>query len=100
MVVHLGTNGPISQSTLDSFLATMNDVPNVIIMTVSVNRGWTAENNAMLRAADLEGDNKILLDWEVRAAECPGQCFYEDGFHLRPEGQKFYADLISDILGI
>jgi hypothetical protein len=78
----------------------MNDVPNVIMMTLKVDRAWTAENNAMLRAADLEGDNKILLDWEVQAAECPGQCFYDDGFHLRPEGQQYYANLISDILGI
>jgi peptidoglycan/LPS O-acetylase OafA/YrhL len=100
VVVHLGTNGPISQSTLDTFLATMNGVPNVIIMTIRVARGWTAENNTLLRAADLEGDNKILLDWEVLSAECPGQCFYDDGFHLRPEGQIYYADLISDILGI
>ena len=100
VVVHLGTNGPISQSTLDSFLATMDGVPNVIIMTIKANRGWTAGNNEMLRAADHEGDNKILLDWEVRSAECPGQCFYDDGIHLRPEGQKYYADLISDILGI
>ncbi len=100
VVVHLGTNGPISQSTLDSFLATMDGVPNVIIMTIKANRGWTAGNNELLRAADHEGDNKILLDWEARAAECPGQCFYDDGIHLRPEGQKYYADLISDILGI
>jgi hypothetical protein len=100
VVVHLGTNGPISQSTLDSFLATMNGVPNVILLTDKADRGWIADNNALLRAADLEGDNKILLDWEVRSAECPGQCFYGDGIHLRPEGQKFYADLISDILGI
>ena len=100
VVVHLGTNGPISQSTLDNFLATMNGVPNVIIMTIKADREWTADNNAMLRAADVENDNKILLDWEQRAAECPGQCFYGDGIHLRPEGQKYYADLISDILGI
>jgi hypothetical protein len=100
VVVHLGTNGSFSQNTLDSFLATMNDVPNVIIMTVRADRSWTAENNAMLRAADLEGDNKILLDWEALSAECPGQCFYNDGIHLRPEGQQYYANLISDILGI
>jgi len=100
VVVHLGTNGSFSQNTLDTFLATMNGVPNVIIMTVRADRGWTAENNAMLRAADLEGDNKILIDWEVLSAECPGQCFYGDGIHLRPEGQQYYADLISDVLGI
>jgi hypothetical protein len=100
VVVHLGTNGSFSQNTLDSFLATMNDVSNVIILTIRADRSWTAENNAMLRAADLEGDNKILLDWEALSAECPGQCFYSDGIHLRPEGQQYYANLISDILGI
>jgi hypothetical protein len=100
VVVHLGTNGPISQETLDAFLATMDGVPNVILMTVRADRSWTADNNALLRAADHDGDNKILLDWEVRSAECPGDCFYDDGIHLRPAGQQYYADLISDILGI
>ncbi|HEX4981775.1 MAG TPA: acyltransferase family protein [Ilumatobacteraceae bacterium] len=100
VVVHLGTNGSFSQNTLDTFLSTMNGVPNVIIMTVKADRSWTAENNTMLRAADVENDNKILLDWEVLSAECPGQCFYGDGIHLRPEGQTYYANLISDLLGI
>ena len=36
----------------------------------------------MLRVADHEGDNKILLDWEALSAECPGECFYADGIHL------------------
>ena len=100
VVVHLGTNGPITQQTLDAFLATMDGVPNVILVTVRADRSWTADNNALLRAADHDGDNKILLDWEVRSAECPGECFYHDGIHLRPEGQQYYANLISDILGI
>ena len=100
VVVHLGNNGSFSQATLDAFLATMDDVPNVILMTVRADRSWTADNNALLRAADREGDNKILIDWEVLAAECPGECFYDDGIHLRPDGQDYYADLITDILGI
>ena len=100
VVVHLGNNGPISQATLDVFVATMDDVPNVILMTDRADRSWTADNNALLRAADHEGDNKILLDWEVLADDCPGECFYDDGIHLRPDGQDYYADLISDILGI
>jgi hypothetical protein len=100
VVVHLGVNGPFSQQTLDAFLATMDEVPNVILVTVKADRSWTAENNALLRAADREGDNKILLDWEVLSADCPGDCFYEDGIHLRPDGQQYYANLIADILGL
>ena len=94
------TNGSFSQETLDAFLATMDDVPNVILVTVKADRSWTAENNALLRAADHEGDNKILLDWEVLVGRLPGDCFYGDGIHLRPDGQQYYADLIADVLGI
>jgi hypothetical protein len=100
VVVHLGTNGPFSRETLDALLATMDDVPNVIILTVRADRSWTAENNALLRAADLEGDNKILLDWEALSAQCPGECFYDDGIHLRPDGQQYYTNLIADVLGL
>ncbi|HWM21167.1 MAG TPA: hypothetical protein VNO51_15855 [Ilumatobacteraceae bacterium] len=100
VVVHLGTNGSFSQATLDAFLATLDGVPNVILMTVRADRGWTAENNALLRAADLEGDNKILIDWETLSSQCPGECFYEDGIHLRPVGQQYYANLIADVIGL
>lgn len=100
VVVHLGTNGPISQETLDAFLATLNGVPNVILMTVRADREWTAANNALLRAADHEGDNKIMIDWETLSANCPGECFYDDGIHLRPAGQQYYTNLIADVLGI
>ena len=31
VVVGLGNNGPITQETLDAFLATMDGVPNVIL---------------------------------------------------------------------
>jgi hypothetical protein len=100
VVVQLGTDGPFSQETLDALLATMDDVPNVILMTVKADRSWTAGNNALIRAADHERDNRLLLDWEALSANCPGECFFDDGIHLRPDGQTYYADLITDILGI
>ena len=34
------------------------------------------------------------------ANECPGNCFYDDGIHLRQDGQDYYADLIFQQLGI
>jgi peptidoglycan/LPS O-acetylase OafA/YrhL len=99
VVVHLGTNGPISQETTDAFMETLSSVPNVIVMTVRANRGWTAGNNEILRG--LNGrPNVILLDWEQESQNCPGNCFYDDGIHLRPEGQAFYSQLIFDRLGI
>lgn len=100
VVVHLGVNGSFSQATLDSFLATMDEVPNVILVTVKADRSWTAENNALLRTAAESRTNVLLLDWEALSGDCPGDCFYPDGIHLRPDGQHYYANLIADVLGL
>ncbi len=35
VIVHLGTNGPISQETLDSFFAELRDVRRVVVLLVS-----------------------------------------------------------------
>jgi peptidoglycan/LPS O-acetylase OafA/YrhL len=99
VVVHLGTNGSISQDTVDAFMAPLVEVPNVIVMTVKAQRNWTAGNNDRLRALGAR-PNVILLDWEILAGQCPGDCFYSDGIHLRPEGQAFYSRQIFDVLGI
>ena len=88
VVVHLGNNGPISQTTLDAFLATMDAVPNVVLITVKANREWTAPNNALLRAADHEGDNKILLDWEATAADAPASASTTTGFTSAPRASS------------
>ncbi len=100
VVVHLGTNGPIGTDTLNAFMDALSGVPNVIVMTVKADRGWTAGNNEKIRGLAGQRPNVIVLDWEANAAGCPGDCFYNDGIHLRPEGQRFYAQLIFDILGI
>ena len=100
VVVHLGTNGYISEETLDAFLAPMSSVKNVIILNVRANREWTASNNAVLTARDSPGDNIILIDWATKSNECVGNCFAADGIHLSSDGQEFYANLIGDVTGI
>lgn len=99
VVVHLGTNGPITADTLDAFMATVAEVPNVVVLTLRAQRPWIAGNNERLRTLSSR-PNVILLDWERLSAECPGPCFYSDGIHLRPEGQRYYSQLIFDVLGI
>ncbi len=99
VIVHLGTNGTIGQESLDQFMDALSGVPNVLVLTVKANRSWTAGNNERLRALSSR-PNVILIDWEQRAAECTDNCFAGDGIHLRAEGQRFYSQLIFDVLGI
>ncbi|MFZ9017135.1 MAG: acyltransferase family protein [Ilumatobacteraceae bacterium] len=100
VIIHLGTNGPISRETLDALLAPLADVPNVVLVNVRANRSWTERNNAILAERDAPGDNIILVDWATRSDECPGNCFAADGIHLTAEGARFYASLIGDVTGL
>jgi peptidoglycan/LPS O-acetylase OafA/YrhL len=98
VVVHLGTNGSFSQETLDAMLATLVDVPVVLLLTGKADRGWIADNNARIRAVPATRPNVTVVDWEVLSAGCEGRCFYDDGIHLTQSGQNFYADVIGRVL--
>jgi len=99
VVVHLGTNGAVGSETMDAFMETLTNVPKVVVMTVRAPRNWIAGNNERIRALT-DRPNVILVDWEQLAQECPGNCFYADGIHLRPDGREYYAMLLRGALGI
>jgi peptidoglycan/LPS O-acetylase OafA/YrhL len=99
VVVHLGTNGGFSQDTLDQMLATLAEVPVVLLLTGKADRGWIADNNARLRAVPASHPNVTVVDWEVLAGGCEGRCFYDDGIHLTQSGQNYYADIVGRVLG-
>jgi hypothetical protein len=99
VVVHLGTNGPITSETLNEFLAPLSSVPNVLLLTNRGPRSWIQGNNALIRARDNPGDNIILVDWEQLSNNCAGNCFASDGIHLSADGVQYYANMIGDITG-
>ena len=99
VVVHLGTNGAVGSDTLAAFMDTLTNVPKVVVMTVRAPRNWVPGNNERIRAL-ADRPNVILVDWEQLASECPGNCFYSDGIHLRPDGREYYAFLLRGALGI
>ncbi len=99
VVIHLGTNGPFSQETLDAMLATVATVPVVVLLTGRADRGWIADNNARLKAVPATHPNVTVVDWEAISAGCEGRCFYDDNIHLTQSGQNYYADMIGTILG-
>jgi peptidoglycan/LPS O-acetylase OafA/YrhL len=100
VVVHLGTNGDFSQDTLDQMMAILADVPVVLVMTGKADRPWVAGNNDKIRALPSSHDNVTVIDWEVLAGGCVGNCFYGDGIHLTQSGQNYYTGLISTVLGL
>ena len=100
VVVHLGTNGPFTQESLDAMMELLWDVPAVIFVTGKADREWVGGNNEMLRALPSTWPNVSVIDWEVLAPLCPGDCFYSDGIHLNQAGQDYYADVVGRVIGI
>ena len=60
---------------------------------------WIGPNNEKLSALPTRFPNVKVVDWPAFAKRCPGDCFYEDGIHLKPDGQRYYAQVVSYFLG-
>ena len=100
VVVHLGTNGPFSQTTLDQMMGLVAEVPRVLVLTGKGDRDWIGGNNAKIRGLAALYPGVTVIDWEVLSEDCTGNCFYDDGIHLTQSGQTFYADVIKHVLGL
>ena len=98
VVIHLGTNGNIGQSDMTRMMDALAGVPQVLLLTIDVDRDWTAGNNGLIYDTVNTYPNVSLLDWAGNAAACPGDCFASDGYHLRADGQVYYAELIDGAL--
>jgi peptidoglycan/LPS O-acetylase OafA/YrhL len=98
VVVHLGTNGTIDDEDMTRMMEALSDVPQVLLLTIDVDKEWTTPNNGLVYDAVNTYPNVSLLDWAGLAPGCPGDCFASDGFHLRPDGQVYYTELIAGAL--
>jgi hypothetical protein len=99
VVIQIGTNGSISQATLDRMMAQMpaDRVPRVRFMTVFSPRKWNAANNALIRALPDKYRNVEIIDWEAAASRIR---ICSDHIHIAcgEDMQQYYADQI--FLGI
>jgi hypothetical protein len=98
VVIHLGTNGDIAPADLTAMMEALVDVPQVLLLTIEVDRAWTEDNNSLIYGAASTYANVSVLYWADLSDSCPGDCFQSDGFHLRPDGQAYYAALIDGAL--
>jgi peptidoglycan/LPS O-acetylase OafA/YrhL len=94
VVVHLGNNGTFTKGEFDQIMRTLSGVDRVEFVNVSVPRTWEEPNNQVIAEGVERYPNTVLVDWHSASTDRP-ELFYKDGYHLRPEGQRIYADLIS-----
>lgn len=97
VVIELGTNGAFSSKQLSGLLDSLKDVRQVVLVNTRVPRNWESTVNSALRKAADAHDNTTLLDWYKASS---GQSFFTpDGVHLKTDGAKLLASLISGAVG-
>jgi hypothetical protein len=97
VVLHLGNNGTVGDSTVEEMFQALKDVPQVIVVNVRVTQPWQDAVNATLAAHAASHPNVKLVDWLTLSAPHPDY-FYSDGTHLRPLGAEFYSAVITQAL--
>ncbi|MEM1333143.1 MAG: acyltransferase family protein, partial [Actinomycetota bacterium] len=100
MVIHLGTNGRISENDMQRMMDAVAEVPEVVLVTNDVDRDYTADNNSLIYGAAAANDNVQVLDWQGLVNSCEGDCLEADGYHLKPDGRRYYASLVAGLLGL
>ena len=99
VVIHLGTNNTVDEKTLDEIMVPLRDVPLVLFVTVHVpSEVRQNTNNRRINELPARYENVKVLDWYAIAKAHP-EYLYSDKIHIRPEGQKVYADLMMQAIG-
>jgi hypothetical protein len=103
VVIQTGTNGSVSDATLDRIMRSLpaDETPHVVFLTVKAPRGWIADNNTRIRALPSRYPNVTVVDWELAAVPIEGELSASDGrIHLATaHAKQFYANLIFDAIG-
>jgi lysophospholipase L1-like esterase len=93
VVVHMGTNGVITQDQMNAMMEVLKDRKRVVFLNLKVPRRWEQGDNDVLASTVARFPNAVLIDWHTIGGSHP-EYFYEDGIHLRPDGARAYAELI------
>jgi peptidoglycan/LPS O-acetylase OafA/YrhL len=94
VVVHMGTNGLITGGEFDAMMDALRTVERVVIVNLKVPRRWEGQDNDEIRAGIARWPNAVMVDWNAQGNAHP-EWFWDDGYHLRPDGAAAYADLIA-----
>jgi hypothetical protein len=77
------------------------DVPQVIVLTVWVDKEWTEANNELILSLPDQYPNVSVGYWSDMAPDCEGNCYARaDGYHLSADGADYYAALITTWAGV
>jgi len=100
LIIHLGTNGPFDKSICAQFVDQFKRERPVVFMTISAPRSWVERSNKAILACvkRFRHSDIRVLPWH-RIAPANPNLLYDDRIHLRPEGARFLALNLSELIG-
>ena len=96
VVLHLGTNGPVTPGDIDAVVAEAPANVPVLLVNVRSHTAWAASVNQVLAEAPARHPRVKIVDWYA-ASEGHREWFQSDGTHFRTmsgPGANAYADLL------
>jgi hypothetical protein len=90
VVLHLGTNGYVTDTQLEEMLNLLADT-HVVLINACAPRRWVDDNNALLSVAASQHPNVKLIDWNAISTE-HAEYFGSDRIHLTAKGIRAYVD--------
>jgi peptidoglycan/LPS O-acetylase OafA/YrhL/lysophospholipase L1-like esterase len=94
VVIHLGTNGVITDGHMQRLKDLLADRQRVIFLNTFVPRSWQNGDNDVIQRWVPQFGNAVLVNWNGEGSLHP-EYFYSDHIHVNPAGQQRYADLIA-----
>jgi lysophospholipase L1-like esterase len=91
LIVHIGTNGPLTQAQFDRLVRITAEVPDVVVVNVRVPKSWEAQSNRVISDNIGPVERMRLSDWHDASGR-PG-VVGSDGVHPTPSGARVYARL-------
>ena len=91
LIVHIGTNGPLTQAQFERLVRLTADVPDVVVVNVRVPKSWEAQSNRVIAENIGAAERLRLADWH-ETSKTPG-VLGSDGVHPTPSGARVYARL-------
>lgn len=93
VVLHVGTNGTVTEPQLKGMLDILATRTRVVLVNVHVPKSWMDGNNALIEKLAPLYPNVVLADWKSEAEGHP-EYFVKDGVHLRPKGMRAFTETI------
>jgi peptidoglycan/LPS O-acetylase OafA/YrhL len=97
VVLHLGTNGTVTDGQFEEMMQLLVGVKRVLVVNAKVDRPWEQQVNETLAAGVQRYPNAVLFDWHA-AGDAHPELFVADGVHLTGDGARYYALLITSKL--